>query len=151
MWAVAPATVQAATLERFIAGWRKWTPEDFLTTWTDDCELIILPFSFGKPKRTRAQVEGRYRILMENLKNLQLTIHNIVHDTAQGKAAIYAIVEADTDFEPYVNEQAVFITFDKSGEKVCKIEEMNDTAFRKEWDPKYYKHIGWGQPAQPAK
>lgn len=87
---------------------------------------------------------------METLTNLELTIHNVVHDTAQGKAAIYAVVKADTPFAEYKNEQAVFLTFDESGEKVCRIEEMNDTAFRKDWDPKYYKHIGWGQPTKPV-
>lgn len=73
-------------------------------------------------------------------------MHNVVHDSANSKAAIYALVKADTDFGPYENEQAVFIAFDESGEKVSKIEEMNDTAFRQAWDPKYYEHIGWGQP-----
>ena len=71
-----------------------------------------------------------------------------MHDTALGKAAIYALTKADTAFGPYENEQAVYISFDESGDKVNKIEEMNDTAYRKEWDPQYYKHIGWGQPPQ---
>ena len=60
------------------------------------------------------------------------------------------MIKADTEFGPYINEQAVFIEFDGSGEKVSKIEEMNDTAFRTEFDPKYYKHIGWGQPPPQA-
>lgn len=60
-------------------------------------------------------------------------------------------MKADTGFgEPYINEQATFIWFDESGEKVTKIEEMNDTAFRRDWEPKYYVHIGWGQPPKPA-
>ncbi len=71
-----------------------------------------------------------------------------MHDSARGKAAIYATIKADTSFGPYNNEQAVFISFDESGEKVNKIEEMNDTAFRKEFDPKYYQHIGWGTSKQ---
>lgn len=58
---------------------------------------------------------------------------------------------ADTDFgAPYINEQATFIWLNESGEKVAKIEELNDTSFRKGWEPKYYKHIGFGQPPAPT-
>ena len=71
-----------------------------------------------------------------------------MHDSARGKAAIYATIKADTSFGPYNNEQVVFISFDESGERVNKNEEMNDTAFRKEFDPKYYQHIGWGTSKQ---
>ena len=31
---------------------------------------------------------------------------------------------------------------------VNKIEEMNDTAFRKDWDPKYHEHVGLFKPAK---
>jgi hypothetical protein len=60
-------------------------------------------------------------------------------------------MKADTGFgEPYINEQATFLWFDETGQKVNRIEEMNDTAFRRDWEPKYYKHIGFGQPPKPT-
>ncbi|ORX99968.1 hypothetical protein BCR34DRAFT_606450 [Clohesyomyces aquaticus] len=136
----APAEAQAATLERFIKAWGKWTPQ-FLEEWSEDLTFSTLPFSYGKPTRTRAQVQERYLLLIATPTNFQLKIHNVAHDASQGKAAIYAFTKADTAFGPYENEQAVFISFDESGQKVNKIEEMNDTAFRKEWDPKCLRTI----------
>jgi hypothetical protein len=68
----APAEVQAATLKKFIQGWSKWTPEDFLATWSDDLTFTTLPFSYGKPTRERAQLEPRYLMLMSTLTNYKV-------------------------------------------------------------------------------
>lgn len=73
-------------------------------------------------------------------------MHNIVHDPVRATACIYVKVKADTDFGPYENEQAVFIEFDESGEKVRKIEEMNDALAREEFDRKYHDFHGVGKP-----
>ncbi len=53
----APAHVQRATLDRFIAGWSNWSAAEMVETWTDDCTQVTLPFSLNHPPRTRAQVE----------------------------------------------------------------------------------------------
>lgn len=64
-------------------------------------------------------------------------MHNIVHDSDHNKATLYAIATANTPFMPYRNEQAVFLWFDESGEKVDKIEEMFDSAFMEDFLPKF--------------
>ena len=66
----AATEVQAATLERFIKKWGEWTP-DFLSTWSEDAQFSTLPFSYGKPARSRKQVESRYLLLISTLKNYQ--------------------------------------------------------------------------------
>lgn len=68
----APAEVQAATLDKFIESWRRWSPDDFLATWSEDLNFTTLPFSYGKPTRARPQLEPRYRLLMSTLKNLEV-------------------------------------------------------------------------------
>jgi hypothetical protein len=70
----AAANIQSATLDRFIKGWSKWTP-DFLETWSDDLTFTTLPFSYGKPTRARAQLESRYLLLMSTLTNFQVRIN----------------------------------------------------------------------------
>ena len=75
-------------------------------------------------------------------KREQLTIHNVIHDPAHGKAVIYALAKADTPIGPYQNEHACFVWFDESGEKVNKIEEMFDGVFMNEFLPKLDKYIG---------
>ncbi|KAI0013979.1 hypothetical protein F4779DRAFT_639150 [Xylariaceae sp. FL0662B] len=137
----APAEVQAATLERFIEGWSGWTPEGFLASWTSDCTTKTLPFSAGVETRTREESERIFPLMMSCLTNFQLRVHNVVHDPAQGKAAVYAVSKADTPFGPYNNEHAIFLWFDNSGEKVQKIEEMFDDVAMKDFLPKFEKYL----------
>lgn len=68
-------------------------------------------------------------------------MHNIVHDAAQSKAAIYAFTKADTPFGPFSNEHAVFLWFDESGKYVEKIEEMFDAVAMKEFLPKISQYV----------
>jgi hypothetical protein len=67
------AEVQAATVEKFIEGWRGWTPEGFLATWSEDCQQKTLPFSFGVPIRTRAHCEQIFPVLMSVLSNFEVS------------------------------------------------------------------------------
>lgn len=78
-----------------------------------------------------------------------MTIHNVIHDAAQGKAAIYAMTKADSPLGPYNNEHALFLWFDESGEKVNKIEEMFDGVFMKDFLPKL-QHYMAQQAQEPA-
>lgn len=68
-------------------------------------------------------------------------MHNIVHDAAHSKAAIYAITRAETPFGPFGNEHAVFLWFDESGEYVERIEEMFDAVAMKEFLPKISQYV----------
>lgn len=75
----APAAIQKATLDKYIEGWKAWTPEKSLETWSDDVTFKTLPFSAGKPIRTRQQLEPRYVMLIENLTNFQASIQIFKH------------------------------------------------------------------------
>jgi hypothetical protein len=72
-----------------------------------------------------------------------LDIYHIIHDASEGKAAIYATSFADTPFGDFkwTNEYAVFLTFSKDGTQVSKLEEMVDTAFYKEFFPKFQNYM----------
>ncbi|KAG6358774.1 hypothetical protein INS49_012293 [Diaporthe citri] len=137
----APAEVQAATLDEFIKGWEGWTPRGFLDTWSNSCTQKTLPFSANVPTRTKDHTEHLFPILMSLLTDFQLTVHNVVHDVANGKAAIYAFTKANTPVGPYQNEHALFLWFNEDGKKVEKIEEMFDGVFMKDFMPKLEKHI----------
>lgn len=52
----ATAEAQAATLAKFIEGWKTFTPESWTETWTDDCTQNFLPFTMGVPPRTKPEV-----------------------------------------------------------------------------------------------
>ena len=75
------------------------------------------------------------------MRNSQLTVHNVVHDAANGKAVVYALTKADSPMGPYRNEHALFLWFNESGEKVDKIEEMFDGVFMKDFLPKLEQHV----------
>lgn len=87
---------------------------------------------------------------VSNLRYEQLKVHNIVHDSAHGKAVIYAVTNADTPVGPYANEHALFVWFSESGEEISRIEEMFDSAVMKDFLPKlgqYMADQGQGQGA----
>ncbi|KAI7788173.1 hypothetical protein LA080_012238 [Diaporthe eres] len=137
----ASAEVQAATLDEFIKGWEGWTSRGFLDTWSSSCTQKALPFSENVPIRTKDHMAHLFPILMSLLTDFQLTVHNVVHDVANGKAVIYALSKANTPIGPYQNEHALFLWFDEDGKKVEKIEEMLDGVFMKDFMPKLEKYI----------
>ncbi|EXJ61958.1 hypothetical protein A1O7_02390 [Cladophialophora yegresii CBS 114405] len=135
------AEVQANTVQRFIDGWRKYTPEAFLATWSSDCTQQTLPFASGTPVRTRQHVEHLFPILMTVMTEFELTIHNVVHDVPQGQSVIYALTKAQLPFGPYRNEHALFLWFNESRTEIVKIEEMFDAVVMKEVLPKLDQYI----------
>ncbi|TVY84587.1 Monooxygenase ptaG [Lachnellula suecica] len=157
----APANIQAATIDKYVAGWKKMSPQEMLATWSGNATQQGLPFTMSQPPKTRAQVEASLPKLSEillnfkvtvtiyhgyirhfNLTHPKLTIHNVVHDPSKGKAVIYAVSQADTPFGvPWRNEYASFLTFDESGEKIVKLEEMVDSAFVKAFLPPFQKYM----------
>lgn len=60
-----------------------------------------------------------------------MEVYEILHDTAKGKSAIYAISSADTRFGDFkwAQEYAAFITLTEDRMKIGHIKEMVDTAF----------------------
>jgi len=70
----APASVQAATIDKFIAAWKRFTPKDMLATWSDDFTQHTLPFSLGHASRTRAQVEATLPKLAQILTNYTVSL-----------------------------------------------------------------------------
>ncbi|KAE9364967.1 hypothetical protein N431DRAFT_473061 [Stipitochalara longipes BDJ] len=131
----APASVQAATLNKFIEVWKTTSPEAWTSLWSDDCTHRLLPFSLKAQPMSKADVLKSLPKLFAILKNWELDVHQIVHDAARSKAVIYATSAADTPFGDFkwTNEYAVFVYFTEDGEKISQIEEMVDSAFFQEF------------------
>lgn len=68
----AAAEVQAATLQRFIDGWKGWAPEAFLEVWSDDCTQKTLPFSLDAPIRSRDYYVEVFPTVMSFITNFQV-------------------------------------------------------------------------------
>ncbi|KAI0126597.1 hypothetical protein BJ170DRAFT_412669 [Xylariales sp. AK1849] len=137
------ANIQAATLEKFIEGWKEWTPEGCAATFSDDFQQQILPLSLGLPPRSRAETVQFLPTITGVVKNFQVKIHDIVHDSAKGKAVIRATSNADTPFGDFKwkNEHFILLTFTEDGEHVCKMEEMMDSAFCREFFPRLHSYM----------
>ncbi|KAL9078952.1 MAG: hypothetical protein Q9157_002136 [Trypethelium eluteriae] len=140
---------QGATLEQFIAGWKKFTPDDWTATWSEDCIQKMLPFTLGVPARSRTEVQVVLPKLMEILTNYELEICEIVHDVSRSKAVIYATSKANTPFGDFkwTNEYAVFLSFTVDGKQINKVEEMVDTAFYREFFPKFQSYLSEHGPS----
>ena len=65
------AEVQASTLDAFIQGWKEWTLEAFVATWSEDCTQTALPFHSGHPARGRAELEPLFAKMMPLLTDYQ--------------------------------------------------------------------------------
>ncbi|KAK5654597.1 hypothetical protein OQA88_7227 [Cercophora sp. LCS_1] len=144
----APAEVQKATLDRFIAGWSNWSAAEMVAPWTDDATQVTLPFSLNHPPRDKTQVLAVLPLVQTVVTDYELKIHEIVHDAAKSKAVVYAVSKAKTPFGAWTNEYAVFFTFDESGEKIAKIEEMVDSAFLNDFYPKFQNYLRQQQQQQ---
>jgi hypothetical protein len=69
----APAHVQAATIEKFISGWKKWTFEDWTATWSPDCVQKMLPTTLGIPPKSFDEVRAFLPKLMGVLSNYEVS------------------------------------------------------------------------------
>ncbi|MCJ1399415.1 hypothetical protein MMC11_002617 [Xylographa trunciseda] len=139
----AQAHVQAATLDKFLAAWKNQSAEDTVALWSDDFTQRLLPLSLGTPLNSRAEAEVVYPKLTESLKNWKLEIKEAVHDAARGTAAVYATSLADTPLpgEKWTNEYAIFLSFTEDGTKVSRLEEMVNTAFYRDFFPKFQQYL----------
>ncbi|KAH0592338.1 hypothetical protein MHUMG1_09951 [Metarhizium humberi] len=132
---------QHATLDKFLVAWGNWSATDMIANWSDDCTQAALPFSMGHPARSRAQVEATLPLLQQVVTDYTLVIHQVVHDVPQRKAVVYALSSGKTPFGDWNNEYAVFFTFNENGQEITKIEEMVDTAFMKDFFPKFQQYM----------
>ncbi|EED18938.1 conserved hypothetical protein [Talaromyces stipitatus ATCC 10500] len=135
--------VQKETISKFLAAWESGKAQDTIDLWADDFEQRLLPLSLQQPVRTRAHAQFIYPKLVENLKNWKLNIKNIVHDAANGTAAVYATSSADTPVpeEKWTNEYAIFVWLTEDGMKVKRLEEMVDSAFYQHFFPKFQNYL----------
>jgi hypothetical protein len=159
----APVHIQEATLDKYIEGWRKFSPEEMLSVFSEDCKQQMLPCSLGVPARSRAEAQATLPKIAGILTNhqvnkhsmslliintaayvsVQLVIHEVVHDAAKSKAVVYANSTADTLIKDvkWRNECALFFSFTEDGEQISRLEEMVDTKFYGEFFPKFQKYL----------
>jgi hypothetical protein len=69
----APADIQAATLNKFLAAWREGSAPDTMALWSDDFKQRLLPLSLGESSfRSRDQAALFYPGLVESLRNWEV-------------------------------------------------------------------------------
>jgi hypothetical protein len=69
----APAEVQAATLDKFIAAWKAWKPDDsFPSTWSADFTQQTLPSSLALPVRSREEMAAFLPVLIGVMSNFEV-------------------------------------------------------------------------------
>jgi hypothetical protein len=157
----APAHVQASTLERFVDAWKRWNADDMLEVFADDFTQATLPFGMGVPDRERGAVEqvfpklvglvDDYKVRTEHdqtedlsqssLLATQLTVHEILHDAEKNKGVVYGISTGTTPFGPWAMGYATFLTFNEAGNRIARLEEILDSAFMKQFAPKFQQYL----------
>ncbi|KAF4213578.1 hypothetical protein CNMCM8980_001909 [Aspergillus fumigatiaffinis] len=158
----APADIQAATLNKFLAAWREGSAPDTMALWSDDFKQRLLPLSLGESSfRSRDQAALFYPGLVESLRNWEVRFCSfsqigvsysllvseyfidLLAPEHWGTAAVYATSQADTPFpgEKWTNEYAIFLSFSEDGTKVSRLEEMMDSAFYQSFVPKFQRYL----------
>ncbi|PYH86366.1 hypothetical protein BO82DRAFT_350101 [Aspergillus uvarum CBS 121591] len=137
----APASIQAATLRRFISAWEKWDAQEWISTFSDDFQQVTLPHSLNIPVRSRKEVEIVLPALVATVRSYQLQIHHVIHDPEHHKAVVYAASTGKLPWGDWNLEYAAFLTFTEDGRKIARLEEMLDTAFLQDFGPKFGKYL----------
>ncbi|KAJ5816547.1 hypothetical protein N7447_008780 [Penicillium robsamsonii] len=139
----APAHIQGDTIDKFLAAWKDGNAQGTIGLWSDEFEQQLLPHSLQQPTRSRSHAEFFYPKLVNGLTNWKLDIKHIVHDAANGTAAVYATSSADTPIpeEKWTNEYAIFVWLSEDGLKVQRLEEMVDSSFYNHFFPLFQKHL----------
>jgi predicted Rdx family selenoprotein len=70
----APASTQAATLQRFISAWEKWEAQEWISTFSDDFQQVTMPLGLNIPPRTRKEVEVILPALMATVDSYEVFI-----------------------------------------------------------------------------
>jgi hypothetical protein len=68
-----PATIQAATLEKFLAAWRNQDEKETVALWSDDFQQRLLPLSLKVPVKSRAEATAVNSKLIEHLTNWKVS------------------------------------------------------------------------------
>ena len=71
----------------------------------------------------------------------KLTVHEVLHDAGKNKAAVYCVSKGDTPLGPWALEYAAFLTFNETGDRVARVEEMLDSAFMRDFGPKLGRYF----------
>ncbi|KAF2209145.1 hypothetical protein CERZMDRAFT_47839 [Cercospora zeae-maydis SCOH1-5] len=137
----ASADTQAATLQDFLAAWKSWDANSWLAFFDDSFEHVTMPLNLGLPPKSKAEVAATLPTMMGAIRDCEFNVHETVHDPDRNKAAVYCTSQGNTDVGPWNMEYAAFITFNEQGDKVAKLEEMIDSAFMKEFAPKFQKYM----------
>jgi len=76
--------IQAATLQKFIDGWKKWNAEEWMSTFADDFTQVTLPFQLGVPNRTRTQVDHILPALIATVQSYEVRGTIVIVDLGVG-------------------------------------------------------------------
>lgn len=64
-----------------------------------------------------------------------------VYDTENRKAALHLFCDATTPIGQYQNEYSFFLTYNTDGTKVCKMDEMIDSAYGSAFFGRLHKYM----------
>lgn len=79
----ADAKIQAATLDKFIQGWKEWTPEGMMGVMGEGYTQRTLPFSLGHAPRSKPEVEFMLPKLIDTVKNYKVYLPPVLSETRE--------------------------------------------------------------------
>lgn len=71
----APAHIQRATIDKFLAAWKDSDAQGTIGLWSDEFEQQLLPHSLQQPTRSRSHAEFFYPKLVNGLTNWKVGAH----------------------------------------------------------------------------
>ncbi|KAK4894719.1 hypothetical protein LTR27_007107 [Elasticomyces elasticus] len=111
------------TTQQTIDGFRKWDIDAIMAPRAENCTYQALPKSLGLPPHNNKDYPRRSQL------SLQVEVHTILHDAEAKKSMIHGFSTATSPAGPYRMELCLMMSFNETGDKVVKMEEMFDSAY----------------------
>ncbi|KAJ9617033.1 hypothetical protein H2200_000754 [Cladophialophora chaetospira] len=117
--------------QRILDAYAAWNLDAIMADRAEECVYHARPETAGLPPRNNAEYRQWYTTeIMPLMKTgIKVEVHNIVYDAEARKSVLHGISTSESIVGPYRNEVILITTFNESGDKAVKIEEMFDSAY----------------------
>ncbi|GAB1737384.1 hypothetical protein NU219Hw_g1529t1 [Hortaea werneckii] len=132
------------TAQAVCDGYEKWEIDAVMAPRTQDCIHHLGPKSLGRPLRNNEQYCAYFSTVQTLFHDFKIQVADQVFDVDEKRAALHVFGSASSPVGKYEQEYSWFLTFNKDGTKVKRMEEMTDSAYLEEFFKRLHSYVEGG-------